>query len=480
MRLLFIILISTLSHIVFAVPSTGGLTVRNQDFAYLMNHHRIGQPELMAWASDFFPYRTNGTAILLDPSGNPSPTGRSPMQAYDEFVGLQGSQSAHSWELDNHSCSTLEESWRRSCEGWWGHCNGWAAAAVNENEPREQIRAGQTTFSVADQKGILAELWLSSNSLTAGWTDKTIYTGSWVTDPEAPAYKAFWDVTPRAFFLIFTNYVGIFKQGVVIDRFTGSEIWNQPIAGYRILPPKESDVSKVQRDDLALWSISLTAKIYWANDIRIPPGHLSSSFDIFRDTQDTTTLEQLPGSGPLPDFHVRLLRFKLFLDEPPVFTADGKIISAGQIIGEGIWEHHENLANYKWGDLDHTHPDLIWLPTNPFHDAHGSYGNPFVTSKIVSQIFSQSSRLQGQSLNPTEGNFVIRMPDLERLLLNDRLGKREIEYGIRSELARFSITAAVVVLNYNRDTTNVRITLPNAEPIARLRNALLELGLQVN
>jgi hypothetical protein len=39
---------------------------------------------------------------------------------------------------------------------WWGHCNGWAAAAVLEPEPTQGVRTGAVVYNVGEIKGLLA------------------------------------------------------------------------------------------------------------------------------------------------------------------------------------------------------------------------------------------------------------------------------------------------------------------------------------
>ena len=51
---------------------------------------------------------------------------------------------------------------------WWGHCNGWAAAAALEREPFYPIEADGITFEVADLKGLLTESYYSQVSDFSG------------------------------------------------------------------------------------------------------------------------------------------------------------------------------------------------------------------------------------------------------------------------------------------------------------------------
>jgi hypothetical protein len=54
--------------------------------------------------------------------------------------------------------------------GWWGHCNGWAAASLVEREPFAPVVANGIRFDVADLKGLLAELYSGVNTARGGDT----------------------------------------------------------------------------------------------------------------------------------------------------------------------------------------------------------------------------------------------------------------------------------------------------------------------
>lgn len=386
----FLILSFLISAPVLA-QDTGGFSIARNGFKDLFNQFRVAQPKNVPWAGNFFPYSSDGTAIRLDARGNTSARGRSPMEVYGTLS--RTGSAAHDWEMEFHSCDKLTGSLKRSCESWWGHCNGWAAAAIKETEPRKALRLGSETLSVAEQKAIYSELWLSSSSLNAGWTDKEKKTGAWIHDHDRPtdSYRKFWDVSPRAFFLIFTNYVGAQQTGIVIDRFTGDEVWNQPVVGYRILPLRPSDITEVRDGNRSYWSVFLRIKIYWANDLGTHPAHLSDEFDITK----TTDYDSLESFGV--DYEGRFLQFRLNFDAPVRISADGtRVLAAGNMLGDGIWEHQEDSRNYPLHRHNEMHPDFIWLPLDPIQDFSG-YGNPHVDPRVVAQISAGQPAQDGAS-----------------------------------------------------------------------------------
>lgn len=421
-------------------------STRQNNFKELFNNHRVGQAARRPWAGDFWSYAEHGTAKkVLEGYASRSATATSPMQAYDAILGLTGERSAEAWEKENHTCDQYkgnDKETYESCKGWWGHCNGWAAAALKEVEPRAPVQVGNRSLSVADLKGIYSELWLASNSVNEGNTDKAIKTGPWIlADPESDEQSgAFWDVTPRALFLLLTNTVGIEQTGVVIDRFTGDEVWNQPLAGYRFLPIRKTDISE---DGLR---VLLRFKIYWGNDLGVNPGHVTADFDVARDTKDVETVEHLPRSDrSVEDFEGRYLEMYLDFTSPVEIDATGQIVKAGRFNGNGEWVHHAQLVEraekasgksydvikkmshaalekefknlVDWGDYNEGHPDFAWLPTSALQDSSG-YGNPFMFPNRMKPFRNEIT------ITPASGNLVPESGKIELVVSLDSFSFR--------------------------------------------------------
>jgi hypothetical protein len=343
---------------------TGSFSIQESNFANLYNNYRVGVPTNRPWAGTYWPFSSDGIAWVVNEDGS------SPATKYDAITGQTGSKSVTTWEKENHSCSKYTGETKESCDGWWGHCNAWAAAGIKEPEPRTPIKVGNVTFSVADQKAYLTELWMDSGALFAGDTEKSKKTGDWVKDKNAEHYEAFWDVSPKAFFNIMTNYVGILKTGVVIDRFTGDEVWNQPVVGYQIAPIMPEDITKTND---GLFAVLLTMKIYWAED-GVYPNHLTSNFDF-------TTDKNLSSSTKHGDFTGRSIRFFLYFDQSPKLDPQGKIVSIGKMVGSGVWKHQLDVASLSHSALNQTHPDFIWLPTKL--STYKENGNPNISEANV-------------------------------------------------------------------------------------------------
>lgn len=121
---------------------------------------------------------------------------------------------------------------------WAGHCNGWAASALLEPQPTAPLVARGTSFSVADQKGLLADYHFSDSPL---W--------EYGSTQEA--------LLPADLQRMVLAWVGGQHKGFVIDDFTTSDqIESYPVYRFHIvyLPdPLDANKTHVQ---LTLWMAS--------------------------------------------------------------------------------------------------------------------------------------------------------------------------------------------------------------------------------
>jgi hypothetical protein len=190
-------------------------------FATLINKYGKGQPQSTPWAGFWWPYTSNGIASGYHAGAN----GQSPAGKYDAARG--GTTLAQDWEVKNHGVLAP------GAQAWWGHDNGWSAAAILFPEPKQPVRVNGITFTVADVKALLSE--------AAMITDMDFY-GNGVHSIDEASSPKYDDVSPNQYFLVLTNYMGMLKQGVAIDRYTGNQVWNQPLAAYRFEYPNSTKV----------------------------------------------------------------------------------------------------------------------------------------------------------------------------------------------------------------------------------------------
>jgi hypothetical protein len=294
------------------------------NFAVLMKKYAQGKPRNSPWAGYWWPYSASGISDAAS--------------LYDR---AQGSTLAATWESSHHGTHTP------GLQSWFGHCNGWTAAAILYQEPRASTTVAGVSFDVANQKAILSEVAMEVNADFFGTRN----------DDDNTASASFQDVAPDTFFLVLTNYTGN-GLGLALDRYTGSQVWNQPVAGYQIAPVTPADYLGAAAGAPNVYRVMVSTQLWWASD-NVEGGHLTEPFT-FTDSAS---------------FESRVLRFEVWMDAPLVFDAAGSIQSSGTVIVArqgntavgGVWRN-DNL------NLINSHPDYMWVPHTP--SASTGFSNP--------------------------------------------------------------------------------------------------------
>lgn len=325
-------------------PGEWNAPSKERNFAMLINGYREAKSPKTPWASTYWPFVENGIATGKY-GGGLSPAGK-----YDAARGL--TTRAQQWEIEHHGSKT------RGVEPWWGHCPGWSVASVFFDEPRELKTVNGVTFTVADQKALLTEAAMQANSEFFG------YRVDHGQDFNTFKYA---DVVPDQFFLVLTNYLGKLRYPVLIDQDPGTQVWNQPLAGYRIEYPAPDDYVGASLEAPSIYRINLTATLWWASDAVSP---------------EVETPEFNWEENRL--FEARTYRMELWLDGPVVFDGSGRITSSGDLV---VVRQEDALLGGIWtnGSLG-THPDYMWVPTsllNPAEPANFSGDDPsYVNTQI--------------------------------------------------------------------------------------------------
>jgi len=95
---------------------------------------------------------------------------------------------------------------------WYGHCNGWTAAAIRHAEPKKNVIRNGVVFTPADIKGLLAELYMYSETEYLGGVNYVI--------------------NPGTFHAVVTNWLGRKSHPIGMETHPGKEVWNFPMYGY--------------------------------------------------------------------------------------------------------------------------------------------------------------------------------------------------------------------------------------------------------
>ncbi|MBW8884108.1 MAG: hypothetical protein JF612_04865 [Planctomycetia bacterium] len=109
---------------------------------------------------------------------------------------------------------------------WYGHCNGWTAAAIRHAEPQRSVTRNGVVFTPADIKGLLAEIYMYTDSEFLGGIDPAI--------------------NPAVLHLTLGNWIGRGSHPVGMETAVGEVVINFPVFNYKSvinkLNPRETEV----------------------------------------------------------------------------------------------------------------------------------------------------------------------------------------------------------------------------------------------
>lgn len=148
---------------------------------------------------------------MLDRPGTATPhlyDAGGPLDKFDRFVAATTGRSpgTRDWEYQHMRVIDPDKS-------WWGHCNGWAAAAVLEPEPVRAVERGGVRFGVGDQKGLLSAWHQADGAAFAiGGQNRSLTALAF--------HRALVDFTVRRRMPVIVN---VFSVGS--DRY---QVWNYP------------------------------------------------------------------------------------------------------------------------------------------------------------------------------------------------------------------------------------------------------------
>lgn len=137
------------------------------------------------------------------------------------------------------SCSMREGATSGRCiPTWWGICHAWAPAAIMLPEPKKAVTYNGVEFKIQDIKALLTLVHDRTETKFVSLRCDQLDSANEVTFDKYGrpngASGSCKDTNPGTFHVLMTNYLG--KQGAsfVYDRTWDSEVWNQPLRGYRI------------------------------------------------------------------------------------------------------------------------------------------------------------------------------------------------------------------------------------------------------
>ena len=178
-------------------------------------------------------FLANHGYVVAAPPGTVDARVLSPAEKYDLLVGdASGALTKANWD---RGWERLEQG--KSILDWMGICDGWAAAASMEEEPKDKVEvlAADGTplvFYPSDIKALASSMW-SDNAFTwASVGQKCLVSApardevGRVVDPDC------FTTNPGTWHLSIVNQIGVLKQHMVMDATYDLAVWNQPVFKY--------------------------------------------------------------------------------------------------------------------------------------------------------------------------------------------------------------------------------------------------------
>jgi len=103
--------------------------------------------------------------------------------------------------------------WGNGNPNWHGHCNGWTAAAIRHAEPRKSVVRNGVTFTPADIKALLADIYMYCDTEFLGGEDEII--------------------NPGTLHVTIANWIGRGQHPIGMETKPGEVVYNYPVYAYK-------------------------------------------------------------------------------------------------------------------------------------------------------------------------------------------------------------------------------------------------------
>ncbi|KAG1697997.1 hypothetical protein DVH05_015481 [Phytophthora capsici] len=258
---------------------------------------------------------------------------------------------------DGSSCGIRSGASSGYCiPGWYGICHAWTPASILEAEPNCPVTHNGVTFHPMDLKGLISDIY-DGASVSTVFTGTRFNGGADSTDEYGRhSNEAFRDLNPAFFHITAANLLGSLNATFIADVTAGSEVWNQPVRGFKVYEQTEMSLEEAAQTFYGLekypWNAAAKSIVYVKT-------RLSWIFETYTDGG-------LVSSGQVDKFTTgAYYTYLLEMDD------------AGSIIG-GEWVY----------DSDADHPDFIWFPkAKPAADTVTSVGLSYAD---VSMLLAKS------------------------------------------------------------------------------------------
>lgn len=226
---------------------------------------RTGEAQNIPWAGNYWPVYED--SINYKWAG---PNSKAPSTKYGEAFGVTGVEDGVSryHGIDAHptakactsdsdcdsadACAKREGQTSGRCiPTWWGICHAWAPAAILLPEPKKPVTYNNVEFKIQDIKALLTLVFDRTQTKFVSLRCNKLDVDNEITfdkygRPDNSNGECR-DTNPGTFHVLMTNYLGKQRESFVYDRTWDSQVWNQPLRGYRITALDEVSAFEANR-----------------------------------------------------------------------------------------------------------------------------------------------------------------------------------------------------------------------------------------
>jgi hypothetical protein len=113
---------------------------------------------------------------------------------------------------------------------WAGICHGWSPASLYHQEPTPKTLENKdgvpVPFGSGDIKALISYFYADQQTEASQIGKKCLF-ASWLGLGGCGG-----DVNPAALHVVMANMLGVQREGFLMDRDAGKEVWNQPVSGF--------------------------------------------------------------------------------------------------------------------------------------------------------------------------------------------------------------------------------------------------------
>ena len=213
---------------------------------------------------------------------------------------------------------------------WFGICHGWAPAAIAVPQATKAVVKNGVTFYPGDLEALMSAAW-SGEDYSVKFISERCDADALPTDSYGRIRAGECrDMNPGSFHVVIGNMLGKRGLAIVEDRTADGEVWNQPVASYKVT--KQTEVTEAQA--AALVGLAGSSYTYNADAARF----VSVETDLKWITESEPSRRARAAST-----YTRTTKLAYVLE----------LDAAGTILG-GEWV----------GASKTNHPDFLWWPTS--------------------------------------------------------------------------------------------------------------------